>query len=80
MSYYDLSSGGEEDSDSRLTRLAHSLAHTFVKESDDCNYNDEPTLPHVVEINGTNGDQEDGWISDPELCAPVQLPPEGEVD
>ncbi len=80
MSYYDLSPGGEEYTDSRLTRLAHSLAHTFVEESDDCNYNDyweEPTLPHVVEI---NGDQEDGWISDPELCAPVQLPPEGEVD
>ncbi len=82
---YDFSSGtGEEEvTDVRLTRLAHSLAHTNVEQSDDCCYDDyweEPTLHLHINHVEVNVDEEDGWISDPELCAPVQLPPEGEID
>lgn len=80
MAEYDLSSGGEEDEELKITRLSDSLASTFI----DCDQGDDFCDDHwsshwmPTPIRGhvdINVDEDDGWISDPEQCAPVQLPP-----
>ncbi len=76
----------EEDADPRITALANSIAYSSLCEDDEFEYECggdfwEPTLTtpifnHVATI-GSSVDQEDDWISDSELCAPVELPPKG---
>ena len=75
--YYDLSSGGEEDFEA-FPKLSYSLGSCVLADPEEgyLEAEDERWAPMPLHVH-VNVDDDDGWNSDPEQCAPVQLPAPG---